>query len=209
MNRIELDPFVLRQFEPKTAGTNLYGIDQNVFISEVNSRYIDHQLKIVSNNSRLLDGPWDFCKYLVIDNCFDLTCNITEITLDMYPFIRTGYSSRTPEELPILSRWVELPSCFKKPKAKYIVCILYSREKLLEEFNSKKQNKDDVFYLDESVEYGIVAIQATQEPYADPIPPITSMRNALGMDEGGNGEKLDREMYNKSVEFWEKYILIK
>lgn len=41
------------------------------------------------------------------------------------------------------------------------------------------------------------------------MPPITMMRNALGVDEGGNGVKLDKDLYNESVEFWSKNILIK
>ena len=35
------------------------------------------------------------------------------------------------------------------------------------------------------------------------------MRNALGKDQGGSGEKLDSDKYKKSVEFWNKYALLK
>jgi hypothetical protein len=49
----------------------------------------------------------------------------------------------------------------------------------------------------------------TSEAKPDPMVPITIMRNALGMEEGGNGETLDRDLYNESVEFWSKYILVK
>jgi hypothetical protein len=33
--------------------------------------------------------------------------------------------------------------------------------------------------------------------------PITMMRNALGVAEGGSGVALDRDAYLRSVEFWE------
>jgi hypothetical protein len=33
--------------------------------------------------------------------------------------------------------------------------------------------------------------------------PITMMRNALGVEEGGSGVPLDREAYQRSVAFWE------
>ncbi|KAG1387658.1 hypothetical protein G6F60_014031 [Rhizopus arrhizus] len=33
--------------------------------------------------------------------------------------------------------------------------------------------------------------------------PITMMRNALGVEEGGSGVALDREAYQRSVAFWE------
>ncbi len=49
----------------------------------------------------------------------------------------------------------------------------------------------------------------TSEAYPDPLVPITIMRNALGKEEGGNGEKLDHKVYKESVEFWKKYILVK
>ena len=49
----------------------------------------------------------------------------------------------------------------------------------------------------------------TMEPKPDPLVPITIMRNALGVEEGGNGETLNRKVYNESVEFWSKYILVK
>ena len=32
--------------------------------------------------------------------------------------------------------------------------------------------------------------------------PVTMMRNALGVEEGGSGVPLDREAYLRSVEFW-------
>jgi hypothetical protein len=33
--------------------------------------------------------------------------------------------------------------------------------------------------------------------------PITMMRNALGVAEGGSGVPLDAEAYRKSVEYWQ------
>lgn len=65
------------------------------------------------------------------------------------------------------------------------------------------------FYFDDSVEWGIVSIMGTVLPHPDPLVPITIMRNALGVEEGGNGETLNRKVYNESVDFWSKYILVK
>jgi hypothetical protein len=39
--------------------------------------------------------------------------------------------------------------------------------------------------------------------------PITMMRNALGIEEGGSGVKLDRERYMASVEFWKRNAIVK
>ncbi len=40
------------------------------------------------------------------------------------------------------------------------------------------------------------------DPVETPMAPITMMRNALGVEEGGSGVPLDREAYLRSVAFW-------
>jgi hypothetical protein len=42
----------------------------------------------------------------------------------------------------------------------------------------------------------------TAEPEETPMAPITMMRNALGVEEGGSGVPLDRGAYRRAVEFW-------
>jgi hypothetical protein len=210
MNKIEYDPFVTRQFSPSFSGTKV-----NIEVKEALLKVINSSYYIVSNNINnkymqnveLLDSDWDFCKYLVIDNLYDIKCAVREITLDIYPYIRTDYAQRTPSELAILTRFAQLPPGFKGEKANYVVLVLYSREQLEKEF--KPTDSVPEFYLDESVEWGIVSIMGTVKPYPDPIVPITIMRNSLGVDEGGNGEKLNRKTYEESVEFWSKHILVK
>src|SRR3546814_16662821 len=51
---------------------------------------------------------------------------------------------------------------------------------------------------------GIVGCLYTAEPEEIPMAPITMMRNALGVEEGGSGVPLDRDAYRRSVEFWER-----
>lgn len=57
-------------------------------------------------------------------------------------------------------------------------------------------------------EYGIVSIKPQSVDYETPMSPITIMRNALGVNEGGSGIPLDREAYMKSVQFWQKHAAI-
>src|SRR3546814_6280107 len=52
--------------------------------------------------------------------------------------------------------------------------------------------------------WGIVGCLYTAEPEEIPMAPITMMRNALGVEEGGSGVPLDRDAYRRSVEFWER-----
>jgi hypothetical protein len=42
----------------------------------------------------------------------------------------------------------------------------------------------------------------TSEPDEIPMAPITMLRNALGVEEGGSGVAIDRAAYARSVEFW-------
>ena len=206
MYKIEYDPFVTRQFSPSFSGTKV-----PLDIKEELLMNVNDALHYVTNHEAedylLLDSEWDFCKYLVIPNDFDIKCAVREITLDIYPYIRTDYSQRTPDELAVMTRFVQLPPGFKSQLANYIVFVLYSKEQLEKEFKSKEE--DDVFYFDDSVEWGIVSINGTVLPYPDPLVPITIMRNALGIKEGGNGETLNKKVYSESVEFWSKHILVK
>ena len=201
MNKIEYDPFVNRQFSPGFSGTKVDLEIKDQLLEAINDSYIN------GDSKQLLNSEWEFCKYLVIKNDFDVKCAVREITLDIYPYIRTDYVQRTPEELAVLSRFAQLPPGFKSQKANYIVLVLYSKRQLEKEFKPKEEGQE--FYFDDSVEWGIVSIMGTMEPKPDPLVPITIMRNALGIEEGGNGETLNRESYNESVEFWSKYILVK
>ena len=201
MNKIEYDPFVNRQFSPGFSGTKVDLEIKDQLLEVINDTYIN------GDSKQLLNSEWEFCKYLVIKNDFDVKCAVREITLDIYPYIRTDYVQRTPEELAVLSRFAQLPPGFKSQRANYIVLVLYSKRQLEKEFKPKEEGQE--FYFDDSVEWGIVSIMGTMEPKPDPLVPITIMRNALGIEEGGNGETLNRESYNESVEFWSKYILVK
>jgi hypothetical protein len=48
----------------------------------------------------------------------------------------------------------------------------------------------------------VVGSMYTMEPAETPMAPITMLRNALGVEEGGSGVPIDREAYRRSVEFW-------
>ncbi len=206
MNKIEYDPFVIRQFSPGFSGTKVpLDIKDDLLMNANDSLYYLNNHN--AEDYLLLNSEWDFCKYLVIPNDFDIKCAVREITLDIYPYIRTDYVQRTPNELAVLSRFVQLPPGFRNTNSEYVVFVLYSREQLEKEFKPSETTPE--FYFDETVEWGIVSIMGTIKPYPDPLVPITIMRNALGVDEGGNGEKLNKKTYDESVEFWQKHILVK
>jgi len=57
--------------------------------------------------------------------------------------------------------------------------------------------------------WGIVAILGQSHSGEEPMKPETMLRNALGIEEGGSGVKLDREKYLKSIDFWSKNATVK
>lgn len=225
--KIQLTKFVQRQWDGKFAGTKMNdskgnGVWQQTFIEDVN--------KIYPNNDVFLhDSQNDFCKYLYFKNTYPFVKRaVIKIDHTIYPYIQSGYSSRTAEELAVLSRWVVFPpNSYVLPTAEYIGLVLYTREQLLKEHHEQFPPEDykvpitpwsdkgiavmgpPEFELTEECEYGIVAIMGLGQPEMDPMPPITHLRNALGAAEGGNGVQIKRDEYEKSVKFWSEHIMVK
>lgn len=136
----------------------------------------------------VLDGYAPFCKLHVHCNWTSTRCLTVPITDHNRHLLRSAYEARTREELPVLVRWFE---GLEPPVAEYLVVILYSREQLAREGAPI------------AADWGVVGCLYTATPEEIPMAPITMMRNALGVEEGGSGVPLDREAYRRSVEFWE------
>lgn len=201
--KIELTNFVKRQWTSDFSGTKMNNVDWNLFINTINR---------VEGFSQWTDSQFDFCKYVFInneDNAFDINLGVIPLDHTIYSFIQTEYSSRTPEELAVLSRFVKFPkNSYHIPKANYIGLVLYNKEQLFDE-HLKTQNNPKDFELSKDCKYGIVSIMGLSKPEMEPMLPITHLRNALGKEFGGNGVPINIEEYEKSVNFWDHYILIK
>ena len=137
---------------------------------------------------KLLEGYAPFCKLHVHRNWTSTRCLTIPVTPENRHLLRSGYEARSKSELPVLTRWFE---GVQPPVAQYLLPILYSREQLAREGEKIK------------ADWGVVGCLYTMEPTEIPMAPITMMRNALGVDEGGSGTPLDRAAYQCSVEFWE------
>ena len=135
----------------------------------------------------VLDGYAPFCKLHVHRNWTSTRCLAVPITDDNRHLLRSDYEARTRDELPVLVRWFE---GIDPPVADYLIAILYSRDQLAKEGTLT------------TADWGVVGCMYTAEPIETPMAPITMLRNALGVDEGGSGVALDREAYLRSVEFW-------
>ena len=135
----------------------------------------------------VLDGYAPFCKLHVHRNWTSTRCLTIAITDENRHLLRSDYESRTPSELPVLVRWFE---GVEPPVARYLIPILYSREQMAKEGTPIK------------ADWGIVGCMYTMEAEETPMAPITMMRNALGVDEGGSGVAIARDAYRRSVAFW-------
>src|SRR5690606_13522279 len=133
----------------------------------------------------VLDGYAPFCKLHVHRNWTSTRCLAAPITEANRHLLRSDYEARTDDELPVLVRWFE---GIEPPVADYLVAILYDRAQLAREGTAV------------AADWGVVGCMYTAEPVATPMAPITMLRNALGVEEGGSGVPLDRAAYRRAVD---------
>jgi len=192
---IQLTNFSKRHFDKSFVGTKITDISEKAFEMHINSMF---------KSALFLEGYAPFCKLMVIHNGTNAKTGTMELTLETLPYLKSGYSARTEEELPVLSRWLEIPSQFV-PIAKYLVIVLYDYKQLLEENKSKEEE----FELNLDTDYGVVAILGQMTDSEEPMKPMTMIRNSMGIEHGGSGSKLDEKKYRESIKFWETYSTIK
>ena len=184
---IELTQYAIdRHFDPNGAGTVIKDRSPEDF-----ERQMNHWLWSDSEPLRInvwRDGYAPFCKLAFLENWTDACTGTLPITPQNKRFLKSEYKSRKPEELPVLVRWFE--GLGNVPQAKFLCLVLYDKEQL-------SKGGTDI-----NADYGIVAILGQMHDREEPINPITMMRNALGVEEGGSGVSIDREAYARSVEFW-------
>ena len=175
---IVLTPFAITRLFPRTPRRNtIQDCTPEAFEAHLNRE----------QPYRVLDGYAPFCKLHVHRNWTSTRCIAVPITDDNRHLLRSDYEARTSAELPVLVRWFE---GVEPPVASYLIVILYSREQLAREGTRIE------------ADWGVVGCLYSAEPEEIPMAPITLLRNALGVDEGGSGVPLDREAYRRSVEFW-------
>lgn len=206
--QIKITNFALRHFDPKAGVTKITDMSPEDFENELNFRFSPSNLESAPT---VLEGYDTFCKLIVVSNFTNARVGSLPITIANHQYIRHGYSSRNDRELPVLTRWFELPTGV--PLAEYLVVVVYSRKQLLEEHQMQwatDMNSDvPEFELAEDDEWGVVAILGQSHPGEEPMNPVTMMRNALGKEEGGSGTPLDKEKYAKSVLFWQNNVNVK
>ena len=210
--KIKVTNFGQRHFDKKFGGTKITDKSAEEFEAFLNLRVIDSETSNNGNQTfrvKIMDGYAPFCKLIAIENFTNARVGSMKIDISNYQYLRSGYSARTEKELPVLSRWFELPVA--APMADYLIVVVYSREQLEKEFQatSLDDSLDEKFELSPDDAWGVVAILGQTHPNEEPMQPITMMRNALGVEEGGSGVIIERNRYKTSVEFWDKNAVVK
>lgn len=204
LKTVKLTDFALkRHFDKNFSGTKILDISAKLFEDKIKYFLQHYYINETSEVLRIKDGYAPFCKLLIINNFTNAKTGILPITLENYQYLRSGYSARVENELSVLGRWIELP--IPAPQAKYLIIVLYDKEQIEKEHQITNPNEPFEFTGD----WGIVSIMAQMNSEPSPIPPITMMRNALGINEGGSGVALNKDEYSKSVIFWSQHANIK
>lgn len=176
---IYLTPFARTRLFPRTPRANtIQDCSAEAFEQYLNAHAAD----------KVLDGYAPFCKLHIVENWTSTRCLTVPITEDNRHLLRSAYEARNKAELPVLVRWFE---GVQPPVANYLVVILYSAEQLAKEGSPIE------------ADWGVVGCIYTAEPEEVPMAPITMLRNALGVEEGGSGVAIDRDAYQRAVDFWE------
>ncbi len=178
---IEMTEFARARLFPKDGrSTAIQDCSAEAFVAELNAR----------TPQRVIPGYADFCVLHAHRNWTSARCSVIAIDDQNRHQLRSAYEARSRAELPVLVRWFD---GIKAPVANYLLPILYSRAQLAIEGTPI------------AADWGIVGCLYTLDPEEIPMVPITMMRNALGVEEGGSGVPLDRAAYRHSVEFWERH----
>jgi len=167
----------------------------------------------------LEDSPeFAFCKYVRISHTAprnilavpyfeyplleEIKAPTAEITEENKHLLVTQYRTRREGELPYLTRKFPKGSLEASP-TNHLLVILYSKEQLEKE---ARINDDAAPPVGEK--YDIICVNAEASELDAPMTPDTIVRNHLGVEFGGNGERLDKDKFMESVEYWDRYAMV-
>ena len=141
-----VDPFCARQFDASSSKKPFIDATIEDFEARVN--------ELAGDSPTLHDGYAPFCKHLFVPNFVGATVTVLPITPDNAALLASGYSARTPKELPVLSRWFPADAVGAPPEAKFLDLILYSREQIRKENAAMGEDSGS------DAPWGIVSVKA-------------------------------------------------
>jgi len=191
--RIAITGFALRQWDEAAGRKRILGLSPTELVNECN--------RAVEEGADLTEGYAPFCCHLFLKNTTPTVCSFAPITDQNRALLNSGYVARRDGELAVLERWFE---DVEPPRAEYLDVIVYSKQQL--ELEAAGRPDDDA---PPDCDWAIVSVIGTLCAAEPPMPPITQLRNALGVREGGSGVPIDRKAYARAVEFWEAHAPIR
>ena len=211
-----------RQFidNPSFSGTKILDKTPEEFSGKINDMLKADSIKLTEGELYSFAPHIFIDKQTLIRNGLNLNLILNDIPIEgLQSLIKSDYMSRNEKEIKILTRWIDKkdvePSII--PVFNFIDIVLYTKEHLLKEINERieKGTNSEADLIDKhkledpSITHGVVKIIAMSERKETPIDPITMIRNHLGMEFGGNGEKINLVKYQESVDYWSRHVLLK
>jgi hypothetical protein len=180
--KILITQFAERHFDKKFGGTKIldHTIEEFEHIINHDDSLITFALRNhgtahgILDHVKVHDGYAPFCKLVAVRNFTNARVGSLPKTLENYSFIRSGYSGRRDTELPIFSRWLELP--LARPKAEWLMLVLYSKEQIEKEANENVAEGE--YGVSFNGDWGVVAILGQSHSDEEEMKPETMIRNA-------------------------------
>jgi hypothetical protein len=126
IENVKITDFAKRHFDSKFGGTKILDFTpedfERILITNINTLNLIPTTEY--STERILPGYADFCKLVVVKNFTNARTGTLPITLDNYQYLRTGFSSRTEKELPVMDRWFDLPFRIRAGERKGRLCHL-------------------------------------------------------------------------------------
>lgn len=147
--------FARRHFAGKSSVTQVRTHSPSEFAKSVNKELAEFD-DVVPGLTRVLEvkpGHFpDFSRLIKLSNptFSDARVTVMPITEANHQYLRTDYSARSEKELPVLSRWLELPPMLKPSIAEYLTIALYSRKKLISECLKNGEESEKLLAEDEN-----------------------------------------------------------
>ena len=138
-----------------------------------------------------------FVRHVLVRNFTDALSGVAEITDANRHLLVSEYKARREGELPVLTRHFPAGSV-ERQEAEWLHLVLYTAEQL----------EKEGLPLSEWAEWGIVSINAGPTNEVAPLGPASQMRNAMGIEQGGNGKPLDTAEYQRGVAYWNQWATV-
>jgi hypothetical protein len=173
-----------RHFSPDFAGTR------------VGDPWSPADFDSIVAQSEIIEGATEgFVRHVFVLNFTNALSGVAEITDENRHLLRSEHRARREGELAVLTRWfpagaVEVTRC------EWLHLVLYTAAQCAVEG------------LSIEADWGIVSINSATAPEAAPLGPAAQMRNALGVEQGGNGNSLDAGEYARGVTYWNQWATV-